>query len=443
MKVSVIGCGYVGLVTALGLATKGHKVIAIDIDPTRVARIAKGIVPFHEPGVAQALKKNIKSGNLQISGNLEDISDCAVVLVCVQTPPKPSGAINLEILKKAVRSLALVFARSPLTRTVVIRSTVIPGTTDKVVTPIFKKIAKKTYITFNPEFLREGSAMKDFLNPDRIVIGTHSKEAGKILRHLYEPFSAPIIITTPATAELSKYASNIVLATLISFSNEIARICEHTFDADVEDVLNIVHQDRRFRSSPGEVAAVGIVSYLKAGCGFGGSCFPKDLSAFIAYARSRGEEPKLLKAVEVINSGQTIRLVNMVSEALGGLDKRAVTVLGAAFKGGTDDLRESPGLRIVDELLKRKANVTVYDPLVDVANLKSYKDKGVVIALNMRIAIGKAEALIIASNAPEFRKLNHLKYYDKKTAIVDGRRILKVSKSSKEKYFAVGLSRSS
>lgn len=441
MKVAVIGCGYVGLITGVGLASKGHKVIAIDINPSRVERINKGIVPFHEPGVGEVLKASLRSGNFHASTSMDDVIDSKIIIICVQTPPQSNRAINLQILESATKQLAMLFKNHPDDRVVVVKSTVIPGTTDTLISPIFKKISSKIDVVFNPEFLREGSALEDFLNPDRIVIGTHSTGAGEVLKKMYASFNALVIAVTPTTAELSKYASNLLLATLISFSNEIARICERTPSADVEDVLRIVHQDRRFISANGKIP-LGILTYLKAGCGFGGSCFPKDLSALIAYARSRGEEPRLLKAVEAINAGQPIRLVNMVSEVLGGLDKRAITVLGAAFKGGIDDLRESPGLHIVDELLKRKAKVTIYDPLVDAANLKSYKDKGVIIASNMKIALRKAKALIIASNAPEFHKLNHLKLSNKSTIIVDGRRILKVPKNSKEKYYAIGLSRS-
>lgn len=441
MKVAVIGCGYVGLVTGVGLASKGHKVIAIDIDPSRVEKVKLGIVPFHEPGIAEALKKCLKHGSLQASSSIKDASNCEIVLICVQTPPKRSGAINLQILEKAVRTLASIFAQSPMLRTVVIRSTVVPGTTDKFVTPILQKIATKTHIAFNPEFLREGSAFDDFLNPDRIVIGTHSSRASQLLRKLYMSFKAPIIVTTPTTAELAKYASNTFLATLISFSNEIARICEYTPDTDVEDVLGIIHQDRRFKLSSNGATALGILSYLKAGCGFGGSCFPKDLSALIAYAHSRGEDPRLLKAVAAINAGQPIRLVDITSEVLGGLTKRHITVLGVAFKGGTDDLRESPGLRIVDELLKRKAHVTIYDPLVDTSNLKSFRDKGVVIALTLKAAVEISDACIIASNAPEFNKLWRFKKLFKDMIIVDGRRILKIPEISKEKYYAIGLSK--
>lgn len=440
MKVGVIGCGYVGLITAVGLASKGHKVVAIDIDPPRVEKIKMGIVPFHEPGVNEALKSCLKHGNLVISSKMDDVSKCKVVLVCVQTPPKSDGAINLQILEAAIRALTAVFAQNPILRTVVIKSTVIPGTTDQFVAPIFQKVATKTHIAFNPEFLREGSAWDDFINPDRIVIGTHSAYASKQLKQLYRLFHAPIIVTTSSTAELAKYASNTFLATLISFSNEIARICEMTPDTDVEDVLGIVHKDRRFIIASGK-STPGVLSYLKAGCGFGGSCFPKDLSALIAYANSLGEEARLLRAVEVINVGQSIRVVNMASDALGDLNKRRIAVLGIAFKGGTDDLRESPGLRIVDELLKRKASVIIYDPLVDAANLKSYHDRGVKIAKTLKDILKAADGCIIASNAPEFIKLKELKNTRKGIIIVDGRRILKVPKESKQKYFAVGLAK--
>lgn len=442
MKVAVVGCGYVGLVTAVGLSSKGHHVLAIDIDPLRVERIRQGVVPFYEPGIAKALKYCLKSGNLQASNLIDALSDYEVVLICVQTPPKSNGAINLEILERAANSLSSVFTQNSMMRTVVIRSTVIPGTTEKFVTPIFRKVATKTHIAFNPEFLREGSAFDDFINPDRVVIGTHSAYAGKQLKRLYAPFSAPVIVTTPTTAELSKYTSNTFFATLISFSNEIARICEQTEGVDVEDVLGIVHQDRRFKPSLSGATAPGILSYLKAGCGFGGSCFPKDLSALIAYASSKREEPSLLKAVAAINVNQPIRLVDMASKILGGLSKRHITVLGVAFKGGTDDLRESPGLRIVDELLKRKVHVTIYDPLVGAAKLKSYIDKGVVISLTLKDAVEKADVCIIASNAPEFNKLKRWKeFFKKHHTIIDGRRILKVPKDSEEKYYAVGLAK--
>ncbi len=438
MKVAVIGCGYVGLITGVGLASKGHKVIAIDVDLPRVERINKGIVPFHEPGVAKALKVCLRRGNFYASTSMDDVIGSKIVFICVQTPPLPNGAINLKILKAAAEQIAKLFKKNNSSeRVVVVKSTVIPGTTDNLIGPIFKKNSSKINIVFNPEFLREGSAFDDFTYPDRIVIGTHSAKATELLKQLYLKFKAPIIITTPTTAELSKYTSNTLLATLISFSNEIARICEKTPDTDVEDVLSIVHKDRRFSNSKNG-KPIGILSYLKAGCGFGGSCFPKDLSALIAYSNSIGQEAQLLKSVEAININQPIRVVNMTADILGRLKNRKVTVLGAAFKGGTDDLRESPGLKIVDVLLKRGSKVTIYDPLVGKSHLKNYINMGCIIAPNLATALEKVDACIIASNATEFNKLSQSKFNHIK--IIDGRRILKV-KENREGYYSVGLAK--
>lgn len=445
MKIAVVGCGYVGLITAVGLASKGHSVLVIDINKSHIEQISYGIVPFYEPGVTKKLKDCLHRKTLSVSTSLQDVATCEVVFICVQTPPKKSGAIDLKILKVVARDLASVFEHNPLARTVVIRSTVVPGTTDRLVTPIFQKsgLASPTEIAVNPEFLREGSALKDFFNPDRIVIGTHSKKASKMLSKLYAPFDTSIIVTTPPTAELSKYASNTLLATLISFSNEIARICERTTDTDVEEVLGIVHRDRRFRLSTDGAVAQGILSYLKAGCGFGGSCLPKDLSAFIAYASSKKEKTPLLNAVAAVNATQLLRVVDMAFDVLGGLTRRRIAVLGVAFKGGTDDLRESPGLKIVDELLNKKTHVVIYDPLVNSKLLKSYTEKGVVIASTLTAAIKQADACIVASNATEFRKLKSLKKspFGRNLIIIDGRRILKMSKDEQKKYYAIGLSK--
>lgn len=444
MKVAVIGCGYVGLITGVGLALMGHQVTAIDIDQSRVERIGQGVVPFHEPGVAEGLKDCLKKGNLEVFSSIEQVADCDIILICVQTPPKTDGAINLQVLEAAASDLALVFARNPRNRTIVVRSTVVPGTTDKIVAPIFKQSGSiyKTEVAVNPEFLREGSAMEDFLSPDRIVVGTHSLKARRMLVKLYEPFNIPIIWTKPSTAELSKYASNALLATLVSFSNEIARVCERTPGADVEDVLGIVHRDRRFNSKMGNNSrkSPAILSYLKAGCGFGGSCLPKDLSALISYAHSVDQNVSLFESVAKINANQPLRVVEMVQEALGKLKKSHVTVLGAAFKGGTDDLRESPGLKIADELCTRGVRVCIYDPLVNAAALKAYEYKGIQIASNLKVAVENADVCIVASNAPEFLPLERWKKYfkDKKTIIIDGRRLLKIPVDKDVRYYAVG-----
>lgn len=441
MKVGIIGCGYVGLINAVGLALRGHDVLGVDIDKMRVEKISQGIVPFHEPGVSEGLKVCLLGENLKVSTSMEEVGDCEVVLICVQTSPQADGSIDLKVLKSASLELASVFTKiPPKNRTVVVRSTVIPGTTEKFVTPIFrdkKELSTYTNVAFSPEFLREGSALKDFLRADRIVIGTHSPQAAAVLTKLYEPFNSPIIITTPSTAEMAKYTSNTLLSTLISFSNEIAKLCEKTPDTDVEDVLKILHLDHRFYSDSNDKTPPNILSYLKAGCGFGGSCLPKDLSALISYAHSLKEKVPLLEAVESINKNQSLRIVKLASSVLGGLKKRKVAVLGAAFKGGTDDLRESPGLKIVDELLREKAQVIIYDPLVSGEILKGYKDRGVKIASSLSSATDGADACIIATNAPEFQGLNGM-LKNRHPVIIDGRRVLSIPESYSGRYMAVG-----
>lgn len=432
MRVGVIGCGYVGLVTAVGMASKGHRVVAVDIDKSRVVKITKGKVPFHEPGVEKRLRSCLEKGTLKVSHLMDSVTDCEVVLICVQTPPKPDGVINLKILEEASNNLKSVFEKTPKERVVIVRSTVIPGTTDNLITPIFRD-----KVAVNPEFLREGSAMEDFLKPDRIVIGTESKKVKEVLTRLYKPFKAPIIWVSPSTAELAKYTSNTLLATLISFSNEIARLCEKTSKADIEEVLGIVHLDRRFYQNGSlNSEKPGILTYLKAGCGFGGSCLPKDLSALIAYASSLSQDTPLLKGVAAVNTEQPFRVVKMAERIVGSLAGRKIVVLGVAFKGGTDDLRESPGLRIVEKLLLEKAQVIVYDPLVSVRTLKDYQERGVKIATSLNSAINLAEIVIIASNASEFRSIEKIKgELNKNLLILDGRRILK---NIKKDYFAVG-----
>lgn len=443
MKVAVLGSGYVGLVSAVGLGLRGHEVLAVDIDPARVEQIKNGAVPFHEPGLAEGLKVCLIGENLKVTDSIEKIADYEIVLICVQTPPRSNGAIDLRIFERASVQLAAVFEKNPKERIVVIRSTVIPGTTENFVTPLFQSENPlvRTEIAFNPEFLREGFALKDFLRPDRIVIGTNSTKVKEVLSKLYEPFNTPVIITTPSTAEMVKYTSNTLLATLISFSNQIARIAEKTPNTDVEDILNIVHLDRRFSISNADSdGKVTIVSYLKAGCGFGGSCLPKDLSALINYAHSIKEKAPLLEAVAEINKSQPARVVEMAKDAVGGFNKHKVAVLGVAFKGGTDDLRDSPGLAIVNELLKEKAKIVIFDPLVNKQALRRHIEKGVVVASSFLQALEGVNVCIVASNAPEFTQLNKLNGFSKNLKIIDGRRFLKPQVNGKGNYFAVGRS---
>jgi nucleotide sugar dehydrogenase len=424
VKVCVVGCGYVGLVTALALARAGHRVVGVEGDDVRRKTIAGGTPPFHEPGLPELLAGELEAGRFEVTGEIARAAEAEVVLLAVQTPPEPSGSIDLSYLRNAAADLVPVLAGRPARRVVAVRSTVVPGTVDGTVAPLFAD--GNTAVASNPEFLREGSAVEDGLHPDRVVVGCRDDHGRELLRRLYEPLGAPVIFTEPATAELAKYTSNALLAALISFSNEIGRIAESLPDVDVEDVLGIVHRDRRL--SPvinGETVRPGILAYLKAGCGYGGSCLPKDLSALLAFGRETGQEHPLLEGIRSVNDSQGRRVVDIAERAVGDLGGRRAAVLGLAFKGGTDDVRSSPALRIIDELLERGADVVAYDPLVDAAALPAYAES-VAFARSLEEALEGAAVAVVTTNADEFSGLRSAAEGDPGAGpvIVDGRRAL-------------------
>jgi UDPglucose 6-dehydrogenase len=434
MDVAVVGCGYVGLVTGASLASVGHTVVGIDTDEARLDAIRSGRAPFHEPGLDELLAGGLSSGAFSVTTDLDAAASADVVLLAVQTPPRPDGSVELGHLEQATRDLAAALAPAPPRRRVVaIRSTVPPGTNDHVVTPVLATV-RDVAVVSNPEFLREGSAVADLLEADRIVIGSDDGWAADVVRSLYEPLGAPVVRVSPATAELAKYASNALLGTLISFSNEIARLCETTPGVDVEEVLGIVHRDRRL-SHDGVPAP--IVSYLRAGCGYGGSCLVKDIAALASYGASVGEPTKVLDAVAAVNDGQPARLIELAERALGPLDGRGIAVLGAAFKAGTDDLRHSPGLAVVRELVRRGASVTVFDPLVGHAALAPLLPADVVVAGTLDEAVAAAEACLVTTAAPEFAALAERAGAP---MVVDGRRALDPA-AFDGSYVAIGRAR--
>ena len=436
MKVAVIGSGYVGLVSAVGLAKLGHDVAAIDVDPTRLAMLRRGEAPFHEPGLVEALGQLLAGGSFRVTDSFAAAAAADVILLCVQTPPLPSGAVELRFVEDAARTLSETLAASePRRRVVAVRSTVPPGTNQRLLAPLLSGV--DTAVASNPEFLREGTALEDFLHADRIVVGVEEPWAAELMKELYALITAPIILTTPGTAELAKYASNAFLATLISFSNEIAHLCEVTPGVDVEDVLGIVHRDRRLA---GDGRPADIVSYLKAGCGYGGSCLPKDLGALIAYGRDSGVELTLLQAVETVNRKQAGRLAELTERSLGSLRGRRIAVLGAAFKAGTDDMRDSPAVRVVTELLERGAVVGVYDPLVAAERLRAALPGGVGIHTSLAAAIADADACLVTTLDPEFFQLDRLLRERNGTGpvVVDGRRGIRASGFPESGYVGVG-----
>lgn len=444
MDVVVVGCGYVGLVSSVCFASLGHDVLGIEVDENRATLIQNGIAPFHEPGLEEKLRSSLSEGRFRVSSRMEDAVHGDVVFLCVQTPQGPDGALNTQFLVEAARQVGRALSVDSRRRVVVVRSTVVPGTTEQLVAPALGAPDSGLAVATNPEFLREGSAVTDFLKPDRVVIGCREGWAAGRVAELYAPLKPVVLQTTPAAAELAKCTSNALLATLISFSNEMARVAEAVPGVDVEDVLDIIHKDRRL--SPlidGGRISPGILAYLKPGCGFGGSCLPKDLSALVHFASSVGEPPSLLQAAMEINETQPARVVSMVKDAIGGLSDRNVAVLGLAFKDGTDDLRESPGLKVVDLLLREGAKVTAFDPLVARDALAPLEETGVAVASGMQEALREAHACVIATRAPEFRNVAMVleEMNGQEISVIDGRRLLDPASFEDTQFTAVGRNR--
>jgi len=394
MKIAIIGAGYVGLVTGTGLASCGHDVSLVDIDTQRVAMINQSRAPFHEAGLEPLLQKSVGKNLRATTDTNEAVTNADIVFVCVQTYCQDDGAIDLTHIKQAITSVGKALKNSKRHPLVVIKSTVIPGTTEKVLLPLLgktseKKAGKDFGIAVNPEFLREGRAVEDFLSPDRIVIGEMDNGSGDILCQLYQDSNAPVLRVNLKTAEMIKYASNVFLATKISFINEIGNICKK-LGIDTYKVTEGMSLDSRI--SP---------HFLSAGIGFGGSCLPKDTKALINAAQKLGYEPSLLQSVIKVNDEQPLRLVEVAASHVGKLSQRKIAVLGLAFKPGTDDMRDSPAIKVVNELLRRGALVIAYDP-VAMDNARGIFGEQVEYATSTEDAVSDAELVFIVTEWDEF-----------------------------------------
>ena len=437
--IGVVGTGYVGLCTAVGFASRGFKVITSTSDKLKADLINSGEPPFYEPGLKELLSEAVALGNLRCTLDREEtVLESDVTFITVGTPSLQDGSIDLSLVEASARDIGKALARKNKYHIVVVKSTVIPGTTVNLVKPTIEELSgKRAGIDFglamNPEFLREGSALYDTFNPDRVVIGEFDKRSGDVLEELYNSFysgKVPIIRTNPFTAELIKYANNAFLALKISFINTIANICERVPDADVRDVAKAIGMDRRI--SP---------LFLNAGVGFGGSCFPKDLKALIAYSKKEGYEPTLLQEVLRVNERQAIWIVDTAERKLGNLSGKVVAVLGLAFKPGTDDMREAPSIRIVKELLRRGAYVKAYDPAAIGNARKIFGDK-VKLCESIVDCIRGSDCCMIVTEWDEFKDLapSFFKENMRRPFIIDGRRIYdpKLFRSELE-FEAVGL----
>ncbi|MCF6138834.1 UDP-glucose dehydrogenase family protein [Pseudalkalibacillus berkeleyi] len=429
MKIAVVGTGYVGLVTGVSLAEIGHQVTCIDIDHEKVKKMKAGISPIYEPGLEEMMQRNIEAGRLTFTSNYSrGVKSAEVVYIAVGTPQNEDGSANLTYLEEAVKSVATQITQSIF---LVIKSTVPVGTNNYMKQYVKKHLKEdvKVEVVSNPEFLREGSAVRDTFEGDRIVIGTDSKKAAELMEEVNRPFNIPIYKTDMRSAEMIKYASNAFLATKISFINEISNICEKT-GANVEDVAKGMGMDQRIGNQ-----------FLQAGIGYGGSCFPKDTKALVQLAGNVEHNFELLKSVIKVNNYQQKLLVEKAMKRLGSLKGKKIAVLGLSFKPNTDDVRESASIHVVNELISQDASVVAYDPIAN-ENAKELLPPSTIFAESISDAIINADCALILTDWKEIIKFP-LQHYQEEMSyplIFDGRNCyaLESAKVAELEYHSIG-----
>ncbi|MBI4744404.1 MAG: UDP-glucose/GDP-mannose dehydrogenase family protein [Actinobacteria bacterium] len=429
MNVGIIGVGYVGLVTGSCLARMGNKVICADIDTEKIDKLNQGIMTIYEPGLDEVVKAGLAETTLRFSDQIEStVEESDLIFICVGTPSDESGAADLKYVKEVAKGIAASIHRYK----VIINKSTVPVGTTRIVQKIIEENMPHFHefdVVSNPEFLREGSAVEDFMNPDRIVIGSDSQKAIGLMTELYAPLKAPLVIADSASAEMIKYASNSFLATKVSFINAISNICDNV-GADVKKVALGMGYDKR----------IGF-EFLEAGPGFGGSCFPKDCKALIKIAEDSGYDFRLLKGVMEVNEAQQELMVSKLKNLLGGLKEKTIAALGLSFKPNTDDIRESPAICIIKGLLKEGASVKAYDPVSNenakkiLPEIKYEKDA--------YDAVKGSDGIIILTEWDEFKWLDFekIKQTVKNPLILDTRNCLDPQLLRKSGYIYQGVGR--
>jgi UDPglucose 6-dehydrogenase len=413
MDLSIIGSGYVGLVTGACFADVGHNVICVDNDAAKVEALKAGKIPIYEPGLEEVIHRNVSAHRLRFSGSIKEaVDNSQIVFIAVPTPQQPNGDVDLSYIEKVAREIAGVLTSY---RVIVDKSTVPVKTGEKVAESIkrYNRHGAKFDVVSNPEFLREGCAVGDLMHPDRIVIGAQSEHAVDLMKKVYEPFMAPILVTDINSAELIKHAANSFLALKISYINAVSAICEAS-GADVEKVADGIGMDRRIGRS-----------FLNAGIGYGGSCFPKDIAAFITISEQLGVPFHLLKEVQRLNTAQKERFLKTIRETLWVLREKRIAVWGLTFKPDTDDIRSSVAIDLVADMLREGAHVVAYDPkgMPKAREVKAIADAK--LASSALEAIDGAEALIIATEWSEFANVDLAIVKEKMTTpiVFDGRNL--------------------
>ena len=414
MRICIIGCGYVGAVTGTCFAELGHEVTFVDIDESKIRAINSGRAPVFEKGLQEFIKRNIErlSATNALTNAIE-VTD--ITFLCVGTPSNKDGSINLRYIRSASNDIGKALRKKKGFHIIVVKSTVLPRTTEEVIKPIIEKVSgKKAYKDFglavNPEFLREGNAIEDFLNPDHIIIGTNNNKTKKIVKELYSSFDCPVIIDEIKTVEMIKYANNAFLATKISFTNEIGNICKK-LDIDSYNVFKGIGFDKRINPA-----------FFRSGIGFGGSCLPKDVLALITKSKEMGERPKILNAVIEVNKDQPLKIIEYLKKHIQSLNGKTIGILGLAFKPGTDDIRESRAIPLIDMLIKERANIIVYDPMA-MNNFRMLFPQ-IIYASSAKETLNSDAVLIVT----EWEEFEHLEYKEK--IVIDGRRVEKAKKDA-------------
>ena len=431
MAIAIVGTGYVGLVTGTCFADSGNEVTCVDIDAAKIARLNNGEIPIYEPGLSEMVEHNIEAGRLKFTTDLAAaVSDADFVFLAVGTPPADDGSADLRNLWAVVDAMA---PHLPEKAIAVIKSTVPVGTNTKMYERLKQKTGRDCEAASNPEFLKEGAALDDFMKPDRVVVGVRSQRAADALRELYKPFlrtENPFLVMSPESAEMTKYVANALLSTKISFINETANVCE-LVGADINDVRRGIGTDSRIGTA-----------FLFPGVGYGGSCFPKDVRALDAVARTKGYEMRILPAVDEVNRRQkTVLLDKIVNHFHGDVAGKLIAVWGLAFKPRTDDIREAPALAMIDELLKLGARIHVHDPEAMDNVRKQYGDK-LQYAERPYDALLDADALLIMTEWKEFHRPTFatVKKLLRRPVIFDGRNLYETStlREAGFTYYSIG-----
>jgi UDPglucose 6-dehydrogenase len=435
MKIAVIGLGFVGLSFASVLGSKLYHTIGIDSDKNKISKIKSGVAPFYEPKLQKTLSQALNK-SLLVSSDIEIvIKNCDLIFVTVGTPQSKNGYIDLKMLTNVIKQLGNALVKTKNKPIIIIKSTVVPGTTQNIVKPILEKSSGKlTGIGFslitNPEFLREGNAVDDTIKPHAVIIGGDDDNAIRKVKQFYRSLynsKIPIILTNYQTAEMIKYANNSFLATKVSFINQIANICQSIPGTNVDEVAKAIGLDPRIGNL-----------FLKAGPGFGGSCLPKDLQTIITFSSKVGSNPLLLEAVKQTNEFQIKNIMRLIQKLVGNLKQKNITVLGLSFKENSDDIRDSVSIKLIRLLLTKNALITVYDPKA-MKNTKKIFNNKIKYANNITDSLKNSHCAIIMTPWKQFSRLNNTHFKNmKRKLIIDTRRIL-TNKNSNIEYYALGI----